>query len=742
MKKAVFIGFEIFFVIFTIIIVCFAGYIIYSLTVNAIPLTLSTINDQNLTIKVFNEQGLELKEYNNYNSETIDLNLLPNYTTKAFISIEDKNFYKHRGINIKRILKASVTNLKSLSFKEGASTITQQLIKNTYLTNKKTFSRKINEIKLALDLEKKLTKDEILNNYLNIIYFGNNCYGIESASKYYYSKPAQDLTLSESATLAGLIKSPNYYSLINHPDRALNRRNLVLDNMLQDGHISQIDCIAAKNSGLNLNITTKRKNKLNSYSQSAIDEACKILRMPEKQIAIGGYKIHTYQNKNMQNAIQNILQNTEIDNDYAFINIDSKTGGIKAFLGSSDYKILDHTRQIGSIAKPLFVYAPAFNEDILTPASLILDEPLNINGYTPQNVTGNYLGYINARDALSKSLNIPAVKVASYVGLNKINSYANKLHLPLSDKDMSYSVALGGLTYGYNLKDLAGAYSVFVNNGNYIAPKFVHYITDKNNKIIYKNNITPENVFRSDASYLTTDILKTCAKSGTAKKLASLDFDIASKTGTVGSKRGNLDAYNISYTTEDIMAVWFGNLTNQYINTTGGNKPTQIIKNYCEEIYNNHKPEDFAKPSSVESYEIDLTELEQNHLIAKASNFTPEKNKKTELFSKFNPPKTMPTPTAIQHLQLSGNVQDGKAILSFNAADYIHYEIYRKTKNNEKLIGEIFDKNGKIEFFDEMIENQKNEYYVIAKINNDFSVTSNKITLINTGVSIKPKWYI
>lgn len=742
MRKTFLIISEILLLIIVGLVLFITGYVMYSFISNKVPFNINKISENALNIKVFNAQGLELKEYNNFNTETVSLDILPDYTKNAFISIEDKEFYNHKGINLKRIAKAGLKNISSLSLKEGASTITQQLIKNTYLTNEKTFSRKINEIKLALEVEKNMTKDEILQNYLNVIYFGNNCYGIENASKYYFSKPASNLTLNESASLAGLIKSPNYYSFIKHPDRAKERRNLVLKNMLEDGYINNIEYINNQNKDLELNVSSKRKNKLNSYSQSAIDEAINILKIPERQIAIGGYKIYTYLDQDKQNALQETLQNAEINNDYALIDIDSKTGGVVAYTGASDYKILEQKRQIGSIAKPLFVYTPAFNENILSPASLILDEPLQIGSYSPQNVNGQYLGYVDTRYALSKSLNIPAVKTASYVGINKIGSYAEKLHLPLTDNDYSYSIALGGLTYGYNLKDLAGAYSVFTNNGNYVAPRFIHYITDSKDNIIYKNNISYENVFRDDAAYLTTDILKSCAKNGTARKLAELNLPIASKTGTVGNKNGNTDAYNISYTTEDIVGIWFGNLDNSYINTTGGNQPTTIVKNYLKEIYKTHKPKDFDKPNSIVNLSIDTQEQTQNHQIILASSLTPEKFKKEEIFSKFNIPKLPSSPSLLKNLKLTGHVENNKAVLNFTTQDYAVYSLYQIKNGKEKLLQTFSNQTGNISYTIDLLKNQKSDFYVIVTLNDNTTQKSNIVSLINAENNIKTKWYI
>ena len=742
MKKAVKGVLKAFFLILLCFAILFIGTGIYSITFLGVPLSINKITSASLKIDVFSAQGLELQEFNSFNQTRADFEKIPTHVANAFVSIEDKNFYKHSGVNFSRIAKAFVNNVTSLSLKEGASTITQQLIKNTHLSSQKNLPRKFNEVRLAIQLEKKMQKDEILGHYLNAIYFGNNCWGIESASQYYFSKPVQHLTLSEGALLAGMIKSPNYYSPIKNPKRAVARRNLVISEMQKDGIISAKESIDAQNAPLGLNINQTSKNKLNSYSQSAIDEACEVLNLTQRQLAIGDYKVYTYQNLDKQLKLNALIEKSDIQSDFAVIDINAQNGGIEAFVGASDYKILEHKRQIGSIAKPLFVYGPAVNENILSPASLILDEPLSIGNYTPKNVSGTYSGYVSTRHALSKSLNIPAVKTASYVGLEKISNYAQKLGLPLDEKDFTYSIALGGMTYGYSLKDLCGAYTVFTNGGKLAKPKFVKYITNSKGEVVYKNPEQSNAVFRSDTSYLVTDMLKTCAKTGTARKLAELPYDIAAKTGTVGTNKGNTDAYNVSFTTEDIVGVWFGNMDNTFIKTAGGNQPTALARDYFKKIYATHTPKPFEMPASVESVKINQFELENNHILLRANDFTPEKDVKTELFSRFNLPKSMPMEYYLKPINLVGFVENGKAVLKFTATNAQEYMIFKTTQSGTNLLKTIQGQSGSVTFFDDMISGQKVQYFVVAKAPNGQETTSQTITLISTNDAPKAKWYI
>lgn len=681
-------------ILFICILACLIGVAFYISSIyvsaRAMPLNKEALSSPYISLQVFDSENKPIKEDNEINKAVVNISNISDSTKNAFISIEDKSFYNHHGVNYKRIFKAMINNLKARSLKEGASTITQQLVKNTQLTSEKTFERKIKEIALAQRLEKNYTKDEILELYLNVIYFGNNCYGIENASNYYFSKDAKDLSLEESAMLAGLIKSPAKYSPIKNYDNALSRRNLVLKEMYQDKCISASEYNLAKNSPINLNINNQPKNKLNSYSQASIDEAEEVLGIPARQIALKGYKIYTYQNSEKQEVLDEALKKQNISSDYAGIVIDNEGHSIVAYNGNSIFKILDAKRQPGSCIKPILVYGPALNEDIIYPCSQLLDEKTTISDYTPKNVGGVYRGYVSARDALSKSINIPAVKVLSYVGIDKAKAYAEHMGIEFDAKDDSYTLALGGMTYGVNIKDLAGAYSSFANNGSYSKPRFISFITDKNNKLIYINKPKTEQVMREDSAYLLTDMLRTCAKTGTAKKLASLGIDIASKTGTVGKKNSkqNLDAWNVSYTKDQTCAVWLGNLDNSPIDYAGGNQPTEIVKNYFSLVSDNST---FDKPSSIVERDIDETELNENHRIMLANVYMPERYKHKELFSSLNLPSDISEKfTKIDDVNFASKVENDSAVITFDAKNYLTYVF----KENGKTLSSISGKNG------------------------------------------------
>ena len=727
LKKWLFIIFLSVVIIITIFIITICGIYIFS---DKVKFDIDKIKNSNVSIEVFDSQNRPIKDEDTTNN-FVELNNISSDTKNAFIAIEDKNFYKHGGLNYKRMIKAMLKNIGSLSFSEGASTISQQLIKNTHLTNKKTISRKINEIVLTKQLEKTLSKDQILEYYLNIIYFGDNCYGLENASMHYFSKSASNLSLAESATLAGLIKSPNTYSPTKNITKTTKRRNVVLGEMLNDGKISFDEYNKAISQKLEINITNIGNLSLNSYLQATIDEAVGILKMPAKQIAIGKYKIYSNMDKDKQQSLVNSLKSYAQNSDYSGISINAKKCTIDAYYAKSNVKLINAKRQPGSIIKPILVYTPALNENIISPLTQICDEKIEINGYSPKNVGGNYSGYTSVRTSVAKSLNIPAVKVLSYVGIQKAKNYAIKCGLNFDEKDENLSLALGGMTYGVSLKDMTNAYLPLANNGKYSTAKFINYITDEKGKIIYHYSPNKTTVFREDSAYLMTDMLKTCAKSGTGRKLGNLDFEVATKTGTVG-KNTNTDAYNISYTTQDLVGIWLGNADNSPIDTFGGAIPTDIAKMYLSEIYSKTKPQNFVVPTSIYEEKIDNLALNNEHVVYRASSYIPEKYHIVEKFSKFNQPKEkIFQGICLNSPSLDGKVVNNMAYLTFFANDYFIYEIYENDGNFDRLLSTITNTSGTTtQTFD---INKRTKYFVISKLKNyadNTEIISNKSNII------------
>ena len=385
----------------TLKIIGFISAIILVLSIGAIFITYAVTSDVSLdesklkktaqTIEVYSASGnLVAKKSRSSSGNYIKIENLSKNTKNAFIAIEDRRFYSHNGVDFKRIVGATLENIKSMSFKEGASTITQQLIKNTHLSSEKTVERKLKEIKLAINLERKYSKDQILEMYLNSIYFGRGAYGIEDASQTYFNKSASNLTLNESAMLAGIIKAPNTYSPETNYDLAIERKNLVLKVMKDCGFISQNEYKINSNSKLNINLSDKTSD-YGDYVNAVIKEfENSNYFMPYGYNVV---KIHTYLDETLQKSIAEKTTNY----DEIKIVINSNFSGVTAFYG----KYSNLKRNPASCVKPWLVYAPTINDGYVKESSVIDDEEININGYSPKNYNDKYHGPVTVKYALS-----------------------------------------------------------------------------------------------------------------------------------------------------------------------------------------------------------------------------------------------------------------------------------------------------------------------------------------------------
>lgn len=656
------------------------------------------------SFEIIDTDGKKLSSKNNY----IPLSKLSSHTTDAFVCAEDKRYYKHNGLDYIRIGGAIISNLKTRSFSEGASTISQQLIKNTQLSSEKTIKRKLKEFKLTKELEKNYSKKQILEMYLNNIYFGNGCYGIENASNHYFNKSASKLSLAESALLAGSINAPSVYDIENHTDKALERRNLILKLMKNYNKISDEEYQKAISEKINLNITKLSTSTL-SYNQ-ILKEACTILKTTENEIKNKSIKIYTSISQNLQNKISNIANSYNSllpkNSNIATIVLNKKTGGVVSITGSNS--TLNSKKQPGSTIKPVLVYAPALEKNIISPATKILDSKISIAGYSPENSDKKYHGYVSAREALINSYNIPAVKLLNEIGISDAQALAEKMGITFEAEDNNLAIALGGFTKGTTLKQLADCYLCFADGGKFSPSSLITKI-ESNGKILY---IKPENktqVLSSSTAYLITNMLKDCSKIGTAKRLKDFPFEIASKTGTVGkhNTNNNTDAYNISYTSEHIILSYIGGDLPSSVN--GATYPTIITKDILNLLYSTHQPQDFEVPSSVVSLKLNKDSYDKNELNSTETN----ENYITEVFAKNNIPR--PTDNTINLKLDVFNFEDHKPILCFFSSPNFSYKIIRKEKNKEEIISSLNNiESSKITKFEDKTakNNQIYEYFV------------------------------
>ncbi|MGN1227769.1 MAG: transglycosylase domain-containing protein [Christensenellales bacterium] len=679
----------------------------------------SLIYDNSNTLLNDNVQGLPYVKIDNLNQYTID----------AFTSIEDKEFYNHNGINIKRIAGALISNVASGEIKEGASTITQQLIKNTHLTNDKTFDRKIKEIILALKLEKQYSKDEIMEMYLNAIYFGNGCYGIESASRFYFGKSASELDINESAILAGIIKSPAYYSPLKHESNIIERKNLVLNEMYTDNAITLSEKAKNQNKTLDLNVQNTNFDNQYAYMNSAITEASNILNITPNQLTANKYKIYTYFDKNTSEQLaHSVAHNTNAMHNA--IVVDNKTGGIIAFNSSYTFGATNIQRNPASTIKPILVYGPSIEYGKIYPCSLLKDEPTTYeDNYTPKNISNKYYGLISADEALAKSLNIPAINLLKEIGIEKCKSFAKKCGINFDSSDKGLSLALGAMKYGITIQDLINAYLPFANNGNMIQSTFIKKIEDANGNIIYSHNTLTKNVMSEETAYLVGKMMKKTTEIGTCKSLGSLPFEVHAKSGTNGTKdeNYNTDALCIAQTTSHTSCMWYFSKDNKAENllenvSTSQLSPTLKLKTLLENMYKDNKPQAFTKPQNITTLKLDTISYENGELELATLN-TPERYVKECEFNKKYTPKTISKNfTSITSTILNKTQNQNSITLSFTTLKHQKYELYKKYKQNnkeiEKLLQTTKGKNDLITYTDtDITPNIEYTYYI--KIYND-----------------------
>lgn len=561
----------------------------------------------------------------------VDIDDLHDYTLNAFIAIEDKRFYKHDGIDYKRMASALISNIKSRGFREGASTITQQLIKNTHLSNEKTLKRKLTEIRLARALERVYDKNEILESYLNILYFGSGIRGLGTASRVMFGKPASELTLAQSAALASIINNPSKYSPYNNPQNLDKRKELVLAQMLDQGYITADEHSAALDERLTFN-----KDKQSQYISGVLKNACEKLNCSEKALFNKNVTIKTAYDKNISVAARQALsQYAANDQDYIarVLILDNATGNaICDETNTTGY--IDPRRSPASAIKPFISYAPSL-ENGANPLTQISDEPTVFGDYSPRNYKDVYRGYISLKDCLIYSSNIAAVKLLRQTGLDNAISTARAFGLTIDDSDRSLSLALGGMSRGVTLTELANAYRTLANGGIYSPVYYAQAINSIDGNSIF--TITRRRAVGEDTAYLMTDMLCECAQTGTAKKL-KYSGTVAAKTGTNGDENGNYDCYGIAYTPKYTVAVWFGAPPDGKIdNKITGASCCNIIKYICD----NAKlgtDELFYMPDSVAYYEIDATELAESHEVYLADPTLPKRYRMRALLSKRHLP--------------------------------------------------------------------------------------------------------
>lgn len=607
--------------------VSFGGAMIYAY-VNGTPrLTEEALTDpQSSMIYDMNDEFITYVT-SNERREYAKINDIPELVQQAFISTEDTRFRDHMGVDVKRIFGAALANVKDGFGAEGASTITQQVVKNSVLSPDKTLKRKVQEAYLAIQLEQKYSKDEILEMYLNKIYFGSGAYGVATAAKTYFNKPLQDLTPAEAALLAGLPQRPSGYDPFLHPEAAEERRNTVLELMYKNGAITKEQKEeAVKTPVKELLVKEKAKQlKYESFIQQVIKEL-KEKGVSERAIYEGGLKIYTTLDPKAQAHTERVLSNDEFVKypskkfKAGVALLDTKTGVIRALGGnrtSGDENIAngfnyatDTKRQPGSTIKPILDYGPAIEKLKWSTYKQIKDEELKIGDWEAGNWDDEFHGDVSMREALMHSYNIPAIKTFMEVGSEDAVKFANKLGISIKTAYPAY--AIGGFKHGPSPLELAGAYTAFGNKGIYHQPTTLRKVTfpDGYEK---KFESKPVAAMHDYTAYMVTDMLKDVVKRGTGTLAAIPGLEVAGKTGTTNMpdgldiEKGSSDSWFAGYRTNYTAAVWTGyDKTNaeQYLTPEDQKIAKYIFKSIVSEVSKDKKTPAFEKPKSVEEIYI------------------------------------------------------------------------------------------------------------------------------------------
>ena len=547
--------------------------------INYKPETSSVIYDRNgkMLAYVFKDQHRLYARYDE----------IPGFLVEGLVAMEDTQFFEHNGVNPDAILRAVVKDIQAGSFVEGGSTLTQQLIKNKVLTNEKKLARKIKEAILALKIEHELSKEDIIERYLNEISYGNNYFGVKTAANGYFHKEMNELSLKEMAILVGLPNAPSFYNPLRHYKRALNRANNVLYRMKSIGWITKSDYLKAVKEAPKVYKTSLTQN----IAPEIVDEVLRRFKGKLGDIRTGGYKIYTTIDMKQQaiakeavayaykKALKKYHEDAKSSSlNVAFVAVESSTGDILAMVGGVDYKksafnrVTQAERQPGSAFKP-FIYQTALDMGY-NPASPLTDLARTFQYYyngkpkiwSPKNYEHDFKGFISFREALVHSRNLATINLVSDIGVSTIRKRLAFLDVPHIPRDMS--IALGNL--GLSPLKMAQIFSVFANKGHMIEPRLVSKIISKEGAIIYETRPKEIADFTTpEQAYLMTDVLKDVVKRGTGRNARVDGIELAGKTGTTNN---NIDAWFCGYSPTIETIVWFGRDDNTRIGrgATGG----------------------------------------------------------------------------------------------------------------------------------------------------------------------------
>ena len=566
---------------------------------------------------------------------------IPSDAKAAIVSIEDKKFYRHDGVDYWALLRAVKAMVENGKITQGGSTITMQLARNVFISQERTWQRKVEEIFIARSMEQKYTKDQILEFYLNNIYFGNGYYGIESASRGYFNRGAEELSLSQIAFLCAIPNNPTLYDPVTNMDNTIARRDRILSNMQEDGKISAVDYADAimEQIALERPAAEQKNDYVETYAyycatralmeqqgfvfqyefdsdedeeeyDTAYDEmytAC------QKQLYTGGYQIYTSLDLMLQEELQGAVDDTlagftEKNEEGVYmlqasaVCIDNDNGYVKAIVGGRTQDFAGYTlnrayqsyRQPGSAIKPLTVYTPLFERNY-SPESMTVDEPIEDG---PKNSNGTYLGEVTLRVAIEKSINTVAWRMYEQLTPEVGLSYLEKMHFArLDPEDYRLASSLGGFTNGVSSLEMASAYAAIANDGLFRQPTCIVKILDASENEIYASTQQEQEVYKQNAARMMTDVLRGVFVNGTARGLGLETMPCAGKTGTTNDQK---DGWMVGYTRYYTTSVWVGYDMPQKLNDLMGNTyPGKIWQNFMEQAHEGKEILDFLPYAKI-----------------------------------------------------------------------------------------------------------------------------------------------
>jgi penicillin-binding protein 2A len=527
---------------------------------------------------IYDQDGAVASNVVTNRTKGVMLGELPKHVGDAVVAIEDERFYEHRGFDMKGIARAFFSNLLSGRITGGGSTLTQQLTKNALLSPEKTYKRKIEELFLAVKIEKVYEKDEILQMYLNQVYFGSGSWGVGQAAKKYFNKEIGNISISEAATLAALLQAPSALDPYKHYDRALERRNVVLGKMKEHEMISSDEYMSAIDEKIHLNDGGGSfiERQFPYYVDAVIDEAILQYGLTQEEILTRGYRIYTEMDQNLQTSLQKIYQQDSyfprgksgVIVQSGAVLLDPSSGGVLGLIGGRGESVFrgfnraTHLRaQPGSTIKPLAVYTPALEEGY-TPTSMLVDEPTSFGNYQPENFSKKYQGEVTMYEAVEKSLNVPTVWLLNQIGLKKGIDAVKRFGIPVGKEDENLAIALGGMHHGISPLQLAEAFSVFPNNGNRLDGHLITKILGPTGDVIAERKAKSVKVTSKAVANEMTSMLLNVVESGTGKGTRISGMQIAGKTGTTQLPyqdiNGTKDQWFVGYTPNLVGAIWLG----------------------------------------------------------------------------------------------------------------------------------------------------------------------------------------